>query len=151
MELPSASQACEKGVTREWCFSLPIPADAKAGTYKGSWAFQHGEGKRVSIPVEITVHPFALEEVLPLSLGMYYGPRHEPGRDDETNLRLTKEQVRFMRRLGMTGLAIGAPYGVCARLGSVAATYALEHLGGTSHAYTWDEFKRRYEVHFGAL
>lgn len=51
----------------------------------------------------------------------------------------------------MKGLAMGAPYGVCGQLGSVAATYALEHLGGTSHAYTWDEFKRRYEVHFGAL
>ena len=35
---------------------------------------------------------------------------------------------------------MGAPYGVCGRLGSVAATYALEHLGGTSHAYTWKEF-----------
>ena len=31
----------------------------------------------------------------------------------------------------MKGLAVGAPYEVCARLGSVAATYALEHLGGT--------------------
>jgi adenosine kinase len=51
----------------------------------------------------------------------------------------------------MKGLAMGASYAVCARLGSVAATYALEHLGGTSHAYTWDEFKRRYEVHFGPL
>ena len=51
----------------------------------------------------------------------------------------------------MKGLAMGAPYAVCAQLGSVAATYALEHLGGTSHAYTWDEFRRRYEVHFGAL
>ena len=36
-------------------------------------------------------------------------------------------------------------------MGSVAATYALEHLGGQSHAYTWDEFKARYETHFGAL
>jgi hypothetical protein len=45
----------------------------------------------------------------------------------------------------MKGLATGAPYRVCAQLGSVAATYALEHLGGTSHAYTWDQFKRRYE------
>ena len=43
------------------------------------------------------------------------------------------------------------PYEVCARLGSVAATYALEHLGGQSHAYTWAEFKARYEQHFGAL
>ena len=49
----------------------------------------------------------------------------------------------------MKGLAMQAPYGVCARIGSVAATYALEHLGGTSHAYTWDEFVARYERHFG--
>ena len=40
----------------------------------------------------------------------------------------------------MKGLALGLPYEVSARLGSVAATYALEHLGGQSHAYTWDEF-----------
>ena len=51
----------------------------------------------------------------------------------------------------MKGLAVGAPYAVCARLGSVAATYALEHLGGTSHAYTWKEFTARYEQHFGKL
>ncbi|MFA5909450.1 MAG: carbohydrate kinase family protein [Vicinamibacterales bacterium] len=51
----------------------------------------------------------------------------------------------------MKGLAMGASYTVCAQLGSVAATYALEHLGGTSHAYTWDEFSARYEQHFGKL
>lgn len=51
----------------------------------------------------------------------------------------------------MKGLATGASYEVCARFGSVAATYALEHLGGTYHAYTWDEFKARYEQHFGTL
>jgi len=51
----------------------------------------------------------------------------------------------------MKGLAMGATYTVCAQLGSVAATYALEHLGGTSHAYTWQEFSDRYEVHFGKL
>ena len=51
----------------------------------------------------------------------------------------------------MKGLAVGAPYGVCARMGSVAATYALEHLGGTSHAYTFEEFTARYEKHFGPL
>ena len=31
-----------------------------------------------------------------------------------------------------------------ARLGAVAAAYALEHLGGQSHAYTWAEFQDRY-------
>ena len=51
----------------------------------------------------------------------------------------------------MKGLAHGASFEVCGRIGSVAATYALEHLGGTSHSYTWDEFKRRYEQHFGTL
>jgi adenosine kinase len=51
----------------------------------------------------------------------------------------------------MKGLAEGAPFTVCAQLGSVAATYALEHLGGTSHSYTLDEFKKRYQEHFGAL
>jgi adenosine kinase len=51
----------------------------------------------------------------------------------------------------MKGIALGLPYPACAQLGSVAATYALEHLGGQSHAYSWDAFKDRYEQHFGAL
>ena len=51
----------------------------------------------------------------------------------------------------MKGMALDLPYEACARLGSVAATYALEHLGGLSHAYSWDEFKRRYQQHFGVL
>jgi adenosine kinase len=49
----------------------------------------------------------------------------------------------------LKGLACGASYRVCAQIGSVAATYALEHLGGQSHAYTWAEFLERYEQHFG--
>ena len=51
----------------------------------------------------------------------------------------------------MKGLATGAGYDVCAQLGSVAATYALEHLGGSSHAYSHAEFTERYESHFGPL
>jgi len=51
----------------------------------------------------------------------------------------------------MKGLASGADFQVCARLGAVAATYALEHLGGQSHAFTWDEFAARYARHYGAL
>ena len=51
----------------------------------------------------------------------------------------------------MKGLALGLPVDVAARLGSVAATYALEHVGGQSHAYTWDDFRTRYEDHFGSL
>ncbi len=51
----------------------------------------------------------------------------------------------------MKGLAIGLGYRESAQLGSVAATYALEHLGGQSHAYSWADFKERYETQFGAL
>ncbi len=47
----------------------------------------------------------------------------------------------------LKGIALGLPYAACAQIGSVAATYALEHLGGQSHAYSWDEFKQRYEEH----
>jgi adenosine kinase len=51
----------------------------------------------------------------------------------------------------MKGIALGLPYDQGAQLGSVAATYALEHLGGQSHAYTWDEFLARHDEAFGPL
>jgi adenosine kinase len=51
----------------------------------------------------------------------------------------------------LKGIAAGWSLEVACRLGSVAATYALEHLGGQSHAYTWDEFRGRYATHFGPL
>jgi adenosine kinase len=51
----------------------------------------------------------------------------------------------------LKGLATGADLEVCCRLGSMAATYALEHLGGQSHSYTWDEFRVRYRTHFGHI
>jgi adenosine kinase len=49
----------------------------------------------------------------------------------------------------LKGMARGADYLTCGRLGSVAAAYALEHLGGQSHSYTWPEFKARYVGQFG--
>ena len=51
----------------------------------------------------------------------------------------------------MKGIAMGLEYAQAAQLGSVAATYALEHLGGQSHAYSFQEFMRRYEEHFPPL
>jgi adenosine kinase len=51
----------------------------------------------------------------------------------------------------MKGLASGKPLAECAQIGSVAATYALEHLGGSSHVYSRAEFAARYEKHFGPL
>ncbi len=51
----------------------------------------------------------------------------------------------------MKGMALGLSCAVSAQLGSVAATYALEHLGGQSHSYSWAAFLERYEQHFGVL
>jgi adenosine kinase len=51
----------------------------------------------------------------------------------------------------LRGIGLGLPHHISAQMGSVAAAYALEHLGGLSHAYTWDEFRKRYEEHFGTL
>ena len=48
----------------------------------------------------------------------------------------------------MAGMAEGADYRVCAQMGTVAATYALEHVGGQSHSYTREEFDARYAKHF---
>jgi adenosine kinase len=51
----------------------------------------------------------------------------------------------------MKGMAGGKPLKESAQIGTVAATWALEHLGGQSHAYTLKEFSDRYADHFGAL
>ena len=51
----------------------------------------------------------------------------------------------------MKGIVLGLPCETCARMGSVAAAYVLEHLGGLSHSYTWEEFQNRFEQHFGAM
>jgi adenosine kinase len=51
----------------------------------------------------------------------------------------------------MKGLSARADWETCARIGSVAATYALEHMGGSSHSYTRDEFAARFAQHFGPL
>jgi len=50
----------------------------------------------------------------------------------------------------LKGMAMGVDPVTSAKLGAVAAAYALEHLGGQSHAYTWEEFKDRYAATFGA-
>jgi adenosine kinase len=51
----------------------------------------------------------------------------------------------------MKGLAQRTGLKVAAQLGAVAATYALEHMGGQSHAFTWDEFASRYGEHFDGI
>ena len=49
----------------------------------------------------------------------------------------------------VSGLARGLPLAICGRLGSVAAAYAVENYGTQNHAYSRDEFLKRYEENFG--
>ncbi|MBN1875901.1 MAG: carbohydrate kinase family protein [Anaerolineae bacterium] len=47
------------------------------------------------------------------------------------------------------GLALGLPWEVCGRIGSLAATYVLETHGPQTHYYTLPEFVSRYREAFG--
>ena len=49
----------------------------------------------------------------------------------------------------MKGLALGLPWQVCGRIGSLAAAYVLETCGPQEHAYTIAEFVARYREFFG--
>jgi adenosine kinase len=51
----------------------------------------------------------------------------------------------------MRGMSAGVPFTVCAQMGSVAATYCLENLGGLKHSYSLAEFNNRYVENFGTL
>jgi adenosine kinase len=50
----------------------------------------------------------------------------------------------------LKGMADGKSYVTCARIGTVAATFALEHMGGQGHAYTIEEFETRFRASFGS-
>lgn len=50
----------------------------------------------------------------------------------------------------VAGLIQGRDLGVCGRMGSVAAVYAIESYGTSSHRYSPDEFYARYEDNFGS-
>jgi adenosine kinase len=50
---------------------------------------------------------------------------------------------------GMSERVDKSDHVVCARMGAVAATYALEHLGGQSHAFTRAVFDARLKASFG--
>ncbi len=49
----------------------------------------------------------------------------------------------------MKGLALGLPWEISGRIGSVAATYVLETPGPQTHHYTLSEFAERYRLAFG--
>lgn len=78
------------------------------------------EGQRMDIPV---VHP--MREADPTGVGDAY-------------------------RAGIVkGMGLGMSWQVIGRMGSLAATYVLEHPGTQNHSYTWNAFVARYRENFG--
>ena len=109
-DVPRAWQQCKdtaQGRTRCLWFRVEVPSTLKPGKYEGAI---RAEGKRVAlkVPVTLEVLPITLEEVLPLSLGMYYGPRPLAGIDEVKQRALYKGQLHFMRSLGMTASPVGS-------------------------------------------
>lgn len=51
----------------------------------------------------------------------------------------------------ITGYMKNLDLQVCGQLGSIAACYAIEKYGTTSHTFTLQEFKQRYEENFGSI
>lgn len=51
----------------------------------------------------------------------------------------------------LKGIALGKDLEAAAKIGTIAAAYAVEQYGTQEHAYTYDEFVSRYAANFGAL
>ena len=76
------------------------------------------------------------ERVLDLYLGRPAG-RARGAADADRRSDGRRRRVPCGLHEGAVARADRADHVVCARMGAVAATYALEHLGGQSHAFTW--------------
>ncbi len=51
----------------------------------------------------------------------------------------------------LKGLVMGKDIQTAAKIGAVAATYAIENYGTQEHSYTYEEFLDRYRTNFGEL
>jgi len=102
--LPWTKIRFEAGLTWAYWFWLQVPADAKAGKYTGTITFKPEKGGVQSMPVQLEVYPFQLEEI-PVSYGMFYGPWEFPSGYDRR--KLIREQFVFMREIGFTAATIG--------------------------------------------
>ncbi|MCR4572207.1 MAG: DUF6067 family protein, partial [Lentisphaeria bacterium] len=87
----------KSGTTRSFWLDITVPADAKAGIYKGM-AELDLDGVKKSIPVEIRVRGFALPDEKTQFFGEYYT---HPG-----DIKLIDSDLAYMRSLGMTSLGV---------------------------------------------
>lgn len=105
--LPWTKIRFEQGLTWAYWLWLEIPSDAKAGVYKGTLSVKTDKGGSKSLPVELEVYPFKLDDNIPVSYGMYYGAWQFPQGFDRR--KLIKQQLDFMRQVGFTATCVGDP------------------------------------------
>ena len=106
--LPTLSFPGEKHVTRDLWLWLTVPDDAKAGKYTGAFTLRAADSRPTNVPVEVTVQPFRLEPVLPVSFGMYYGGRGHPRPPADMYWDVIEKQFTWMRKVGFTSTALMA-------------------------------------------
>ncbi len=96
--------------TQQLWLTVSVPGETTAGRYKGSIVLNTGAAKW-SLPVELTIYPFALPDVPDVAFGMYARVHSDQA--------LLEQNFQDMRRHGMTTV------GVCGNLGA-----QLERRGG---------------------
>jgi hypothetical protein len=107
--LPRLTLQMEKAITQCFWLWTEIPPDAPTGKYKATFTFQPGKGQATDIPLSLEVYSFKLDDILPVSYGMYYGGRSNPRLPAAVRRKVLKEQLRWMRHIGFTAVpAYGA-------------------------------------------
>ena len=106
--LPTLAFAGEKGITQCLWLWVSVPGDAKPGKYSSVFTFAPSASKPADVPVEIEILPIRLQEILPLSLGMYYGGRGGLRPEGEAYRQIIRDQLKWMRKIGFTGAGLMA-------------------------------------------
>ena len=102
--LPWTKIRFEAGLTWAYWLWIHVPADAPAGKYSGTLSFKPEKGGAQTMPIQLEVYPFQLDEI-PVSYGMFYGPWEFPAGFDRR--KLIREQFVFMREIGFTAVTTG--------------------------------------------
>lgn len=102
--MPWTNIRFENGITWTYWLWLKIPDDAKAGSYSGTLTFKPEKGGAKSLPIELEVYPFKLEDILPVSYTVDYVLHQYPEGVDRR--KVAKEQLTFMREVGLTAANI---------------------------------------------
>jgi hypothetical protein len=84
----------DPGTSRQLWVTVAVPETARPGTYRGELLLTAGEAPRGSLPLELTVHPFALDDPSPIYF--LHGD----------NFPLEAEKFALSRRYGMNTINV---------------------------------------------